>query len=212
MRIRKRIVSKEDFGDDLMNQYSALSPLECLAIVAEKALEKETALSSTSFLGIPMAEREQHKLIDMIKKTLRACQATEVEEKTMVEEQCTSSGNPKIERSKVPEIEKTAPKPNVPIPMVEIEENPMKPAKRNKSSSYPDIQSPVLPHDFKEAIFSMGGSDPVMVLQKKLFKSDVDKGQGRISMPVRECEKRLYLTEEEKKNWKFEIRKVVWWV
>ena len=37
-----------------------------------------------------------------------------------------------------------------------------------------------------------------MVLQKKLFKSDVDKGQGRVTMPVRECGTRLSLTEEEK--------------
>ena len=38
-----------------------------------------------------------------------------------------------------------------------------------------------------------------MVIQKKLFKCDVDKGQGKITMPVRECKKRLSLTETEKR-------------
>ncbi|KAJ8440967.1 hypothetical protein Cgig2_019996 [Carnegiea gigantea] len=199
MRIRRRTVSKEDFGDDLINQYSSLSPLDCLAIVAQKALEKETAFSSTSFLGIPMVEREQHKPMNVIKRKLFECQATHVEENTMVEQQLTSSGNPKFKRSKLPEIEKTAPKPGIPITIVEDEENAMKPVKRNKAPSYPtDNQCPVLPHDFRELIFSLGGSDPVMVLQKKLFKCDVDKGQGRVTMPVRECGTRLSLTEEEK--------------
>ncbi|KAJ8440969.1 hypothetical protein Cgig2_019998 [Carnegiea gigantea] len=199
MRIRRRTVSKEDFGDDLINQYASLSPLDCLAIVAQKALEKETALSSTSFLGIPMVEREQHKPMNVIKRKLFECQATHVEENTMVEQQLTSSGNPKFKRSKLPEIEKTAPKPGIPITIVEDEENAMKPVKRNKAPSYPtDNQCPVLPHDFRELIFSLGGSDPVMVLQKKLFKCDVDKGQGRVTMPVRECGTRLSLTEEEK--------------
>ena len=45
MRIRRRIVSKEDFGGDLINHYSSLSPLDWLGIVAQKALEKETSLS-----------------------------------------------------------------------------------------------------------------------------------------------------------------------
>ncbi|KAJ8445881.1 hypothetical protein Cgig2_000193 [Carnegiea gigantea] len=199
MRIRRRIVSKEDFGDDLINHYSSLSPLDWLGIVAQKALEKETALSSTSFLGIPMVEREQHKPMNVIKRKLFECQPTEVEENPMVEQQFTSSENPLFKRPKLPEIEKTALKPYIPITMVEVEENAMKPVERNKAPLYPtDTQSPVLPHDFREVIFSMGGSDPVMVLQKKLFKCDVDKGQGRITMPVRECEKRLCLTEEEK--------------
>ncbi|KAJ8440480.1 hypothetical protein Cgig2_013639 [Carnegiea gigantea] len=149
MRIRRRIATKEDFGDDLVNHYSSLSPLDWSGIVAQKALEKETALSSTSFLEIPMVEL----------------------------------------------------KPNIPIGMVEVEENAMKPVERNKAPLYrTDTQSPVLPHDFGEVIFSMGGSDPVMVSQKKLFKCDVDKGQGRITMPVRECDKRLSLTEEEKQT------------
>ncbi|KAJ8434084.1 hypothetical protein Cgig2_030519 [Carnegiea gigantea] len=199
MRIRRMIVSKEDFGDDLINQSSSLSPLDCLAIVAQKALEKETALSSTLFLGIPMVEREQHKPINMIKRKLSECQPTEVEENPMFEQQFTSSGNLKFKRSNLPEIDKTAPLPNIPIAMVEIEENAMNPTMGNKALSYPtDTQFPVLPRDFREVIFSMGGSDAVMVLQKKLFKCDVDKGQGRITMPVRQCEKRLSLTKEEK--------------
>ncbi|KAJ8440486.1 hypothetical protein Cgig2_013645 [Carnegiea gigantea] len=177
MGIRRRIVSKEDVGDDLINHYSSLSPLDWFGIVAQKALEKETALSSTSFLGIPMVEREQHKPMNVIKRKLFECQPTEVEENPV----------------------KAALKPNIPISMVEVEENAMKPVERNKAPLYPtDTQSPVLPHDFREVIFSMGGSDPVMVLQKKLFKCDVDKGQGRITMPVWECDKCLSLTEEEK--------------
>jgi len=205
MRIRRRIVSREDFGDDLIDKYSSLSPLDCLAIVAQKALDKETAGSSTSLLGIPMVELGQHQPSNMTNRKLFESQATEVEENTMVEQQFTSSGNLKFKRSKLPEIEKTAPIPDMPITMVEIEKNAMKPAKRNRPQSYrTDNQSPALPHDFKELISSMGGSDPVMVLQKKLFKCDVDKGQGRVSMPVRQCEKRLCLTEVEKE--KLEVR------
>ena len=204
MRIRKRIVSKEDFGDDLISKYccSSFSPLDWLAIVAQKALEKEyTAFSSTSSLVIPMVELEQHKPMNVTKRKLFECQDTEVEEDTMVDHHITSSGNPKIKRSKLPEIAKPAPKLNISVAMVEIEGNAMNPAKGNEAPLYTiDAQSPVLPHVFKELIFSMGGSDPVMVLQKKLFKCDVDKGQGRITMPVRECEKRLYLTDEEKKK------------
>ncbi|KAJ8445299.1 hypothetical protein Cgig2_024505 [Carnegiea gigantea] len=125
MRIRKRILTKEDFGDDPISKYccSSLSSLDVLVIVAQKALEKETALSSISFLRVKVVEREQHKVRNMIKMKLFECQATQVEENTMVEQQFTSSGNPKMETSELPQIEKTAPKPNIPITMVEVEEN-----------------------------------------------------------------------------------------
>ncbi|KAJ8441369.1 hypothetical protein Cgig2_009077 [Carnegiea gigantea] len=145
MRMRNWIVSEEDFGDDVIYYYSCscLSPLDCLAIVAQK---KETALSSTLFLHIPMVER--HK---PIKKKLFECQATEVEQITMVEQQFTSSGNPKIWRSKLPKIEKTTPKPNIPFTMVEVEETRIIPTKRNKEPS--TAQSPILPQEFKDVIF-----------------------------------------------------------
>ena len=78
--------------------------------------------------------------------------------------------------------------------MVEVEEKVNRSPKRNIDPS--GAQSSILPQQFKEVIFSMGGT--VMVIQKKLFKCNVDKGQGRITMPTRECEKRLLLTEEEK--------------
>jgi len=58
MRMRNWIVTEEESGDDFIGEYScsSLSPFDCLAIVAQQALEKETALSSTLFLDIPMPE------------------------------------------------------------------------------------------------------------------------------------------------------------
>ncbi|KAL4638111.1 hypothetical protein ACB092_03G126700 [Castanea dentata] len=59
---------------------------------------------------------------------------------------------------------------------------------------------PDLPQEFQDAIEAMGGRDKLLVIQKKLFKTDITKGNNRFSIPLRQIVRTDFLTEEEKKN------------
>lgn len=61
----------------------------------------------------------------------------------------------------------------------------------------PPPPTPELPQDFKEKIAKLRGSEPVLIIEKRLFKSDVDKQQNRFSFPVKQV-KSEFLTLEEK--------------
>ncbi|KAM7459580.1 hypothetical protein LguiA_036574 [Lonicera macranthoides] len=54
-----------------------------------------------------------------------------------------------------------------------------------------------LPQDFKEKIAKLRGSKPVLIIEKRLFKSDVNKQRNRFSFPVKQV-KSEFLTLEEK--------------
>nr|POE67141.1 putative b3 domain-containing protein [Quercus suber] len=57
---------------------------------------------------------------------------------------------------------------------------------------------PDLPQEFQEKIKDMGGRDKLLVIQKKLFKTDITKGNNRFSIPLRQIVRADFLTEEEK--------------
>lgn len=57
--------------------------------------------------------------------------------------------------------------------------------------------TPKLPKEFIDKIEAMGGTDIMLVIQKKLFPSDLDKGLAQLSMPLKQL-RSDFLTEEEK--------------
>ncbi|XP_034710684.1 putative B3 domain-containing protein At3g24850 [Vitis riparia] len=56
---------------------------------------------------------------------------------------------------------------------------------------------PELPEDFKVRIREMNGTRPILVLEKQLFKTDINEGENRLSMPLNQI-RREFLSEEEK--------------
>ncbi|KAJ9673053.1 hypothetical protein PVL29_026364 [Vitis rotundifolia] len=56
---------------------------------------------------------------------------------------------------------------------------------------------PKLPKDFKVHIREMNDTHPILVLEKQLFKTDINKGENRFSMPLNQI-KREFLSEDEK--------------
>ena len=59
---------------------------------------------------------------------------------------------------------------------------------------------PDLPPKFQDTIKAMGGCDKLLVIQKKLFKTDITKGNSRFSIPLRQIVRTDFLTEEEKEE------------
>nr|POF24773.1 b3 domain-containing protein [Quercus suber] len=59
---------------------------------------------------------------------------------------------------------------------------------------------PNLPQKFKDVIKEMGGSDELLVIQKKLFMCDTNMNKNRFSIPFGQILSKDFLTEEEKKK------------
>ncbi|KAK2973741.1 hypothetical protein RJ640_019741, partial [Escallonia rubra] len=57
---------------------------------------------------------------------------------------------------------------------------------------------PDMPTEFKNRIREMGGTEPVLVIQKALFKSDVRDLEGRLSIPKNHIEEGFLTDEEER--------------
>ncbi|KAL8256142.1 hypothetical protein R6Q59_031209 [Mikania micrantha] len=56
------------------------------------------------------------------------------------------------------------------------------------------------PNSIQHFIASIGGSDVVLVMEKKLTKSDCDKNQGRLLMPILKVNNTGFLSMNEKKK------------
>ncbi|XP_019081590.1 uncharacterized protein LOC109124222 [Vitis vinifera] len=56
---------------------------------------------------------------------------------------------------------------------------------------------PELPEDLKVRIREMNGTRPILVLEKQLFKTDINENENRLSMPLNQI-RREFLSEEEK--------------
>ncbi|KAM7459575.1 hypothetical protein LguiA_036569 [Lonicera macranthoides] len=79
-------------------------------------------------------------------------------------------------------------------------EKPMKKTDEKISSrDSPANQPPPLPQKYKEKVNAMGGSEPVLVIQKRLFKSDRTQQLNRFLIPHRQM-RAQFLTDEEKEN------------
>ena len=59
---------------------------------------------------------------------------------------------------------------------------------------------PNLPQKFKDVIKEMGGSDELLVIQKKLFVTDTNTNKNRFSIPFGQIPSKDFLTEVEKKK------------
>ena len=78
---------------------------------------------------------------------------------------------------------------------------PRLPIKRFKTAIPPGPNPPPdLPQEFKEVIKKMGGRDELLVIQKKLFKTDITKNNNRFSIPLRQIVRTDFLNEEEKEK------------
>lgn len=58
-----------------------------------------------------------------------------------------------------------------------------------------------LPTEPKDRIRALNGSDVIMVIEKTLYETDVNTGNGRLSLPARQGGRQIdmrFLTEEEK--------------
>ncbi|CAK9151954.1 unnamed protein product, partial [Ilex paraguariensis] len=76
----------------------------------------------------------------------------------------------------------------------------VKPKKPRKNMPQTDPnQKPDLPVEFKNLISALGGSEPVLVIQKSLFDTDVSNQHNRLSIPINKMEEGFYLQEDEKR-------------
>ncbi|XP_052179221.1 putative B3 domain-containing protein At3g24850 [Diospyros lotus] len=66
-----------------------------------------------------------------------------------------------------------------------------------KKEDNEEINLAPLPEKFRRRIENMNGSNPVLVIQKELFKTDVSRQHGRLSMPESQIRKELFLSHEE---------------
>ncbi|THG13020.1 hypothetical protein TEA_005132 [Camellia sinensis var. sinensis] len=62
----------------------------------------------------------------------------------------------------------------------------------------PDQQPPELPEKLKQLHKDREVSETVLVIQKKIYSTDVNTSQGRLSMPLRQIKNMEFLSEEEK--------------
>ncbi|CAK9150238.1 unnamed protein product, partial [Ilex paraguariensis] len=76
---------------------------------------------------------------------------------------------------------------------------PKKPQKNMPQRRPVPNQTPDLPTRFKDLISAMGGSEPVLVIQKPLFDTDVSDQHGRLSIPISQIEQRFKLEDDEKR-------------
>ncbi|KAJ8450079.1 hypothetical protein Cgig2_033273 [Carnegiea gigantea] len=180
------ILSVHDFGD--LKQYNSMSPFDFLALAAQVALEKENNLSSSLLpLSIPTSAFNQNP---------------------------NPNPNPNPtpldldpKPTKVPISEKRA----MPLDLDEPMEM-RSPVKRARTTTGIPHQSPInfgadclppvqaqvppeLPPKFRQRVLELGGSDPKLVFQKKLFATDVNRNHGRLTIPLKQCV--LELTRDE---------------
>ncbi|XP_030944816.1 B3 domain-containing protein At1g05920-like [Quercus lobata] len=80
-------------------------------------------------------------------------------------------------------------------------------AKKKKQCSMPTKKAivgppppPILPPEFKDVINTLNGRDELLVIQKKLFKTDITKGNNRFSIPLRQIVREDFLSKQEKKE------------
>ncbi|KAH7860082.1 hypothetical protein Vadar_008941 [Vaccinium darrowii] len=69
--------------------------------------------------------------------------------------------------------------------------------KKNKTDNYKEVTVRVLPKEILDKIRRQNGSEAKLVIQKKLFPTDLDASQNRLSMPLNQLENVAFLTEDE---------------
>ncbi|KAL9660349.1 hypothetical protein QQ045_025162 [Rhodiola kirilowii] len=83
-----------------------------------------------------------------------------------------------------------------------IKDKPESSRKRRKKPKPPANTGPEsppdLPDNYKRLVKNVGGEDPALFLQKRLFATDLEKNNNRLSIPVNAIRKKDYLTDEEK--------------
>ncbi|XP_052209179.1 putative B3 domain-containing protein At3g24850 [Diospyros lotus] len=76
---------------------------------------------------------------------------------------------------------------------------PLRPVGNNSYENNHDGENDFapLPEKFRRRIENMNGSNPVLVIQKELFKTDVSPHRGRLSMPESQIREEFFLFHEE---------------
>ncbi|XP_048428647.1 putative B3 domain-containing protein At2g27410 [Pyrus x bretschneideri] len=84
--------------------------------------------------------------------------------------------------------------------MKKKKQKPTKEARSTKPSA-PSIRSPPpeLPKEFKENIACLNGYQVKLVIQKKLFKTDLSSGHDRLSIPVNQVINKNFLGEDDER-------------
>ncbi|CAK9149550.1 unnamed protein product [Ilex paraguariensis] len=77
------------------------------------------------------------------------------------------------------------------------EENRAKKKVKRNMTAIPEILPLPLPVQFKNLIQNMGGSQEMLIIQKPLYKTDLSRNHGRLSIPRKQI-KNDFLTPEEK--------------
>ncbi|KAM1064241.1 hypothetical protein ACFX13_028952 [Malus domestica] len=97
-------------------------------------------------------------------------------------------------------------KPNTSMMMMKKKKKKKKKQKPTKEAastkpSAPSIPSPPpeLPKEFKEKIACLNGYQVQLVIQKKLFKTDLSSGHDRLSMPVNQVINKNFLGEDDER-------------
>ncbi|KAM7522584.1 hypothetical protein LguiA_012486 [Lonicera macranthoides] len=92
-----------------------------------------------------------------------------------------------------------------------VKENNFVDAKKPKKKTNKKISTrdspPPLPQKYREKVNAMQGSEPVLVIQKRLFNSDLTQQLNRLSIPHKQIMAK-FLTDEEKENLKKNLLEV----
>ncbi|KAM7528180.1 hypothetical protein LguiB_031590 [Lonicera macranthoides] len=92
-----------------------------------------------------------------------------------------------------------------------VKENNFVEAKKPKKKTNKKISTrdspPPLPQKYREKVNAMRGSEPVLVIQKRLFNSDLTQQLNRLSIPHKQIMAK-FLTDEEKENLKKNLLEV----
>ncbi|KAB2627301.1 B3 domain-containing protein [Pyrus ussuriensis x Pyrus communis] len=91
-------------------------------------------------------------------------------------------------------------KPSMSMMMMKKKQKPTKEATSTKPSA-PSIRypPPELPKEFKEKIACLNGYQVQLVIQKKLFKTDLSSGHDRLSMPVNQVINKNFLGKDDER-------------
>ncbi|KAK9668743.1 hypothetical protein RND81_13G083100 [Saponaria officinalis] len=179
-------VSIADFREDELKTIEFLNPLDMLAMVAHKALEKDYPSSLINEINptivMPMSEHKKLPFdLNLKPRTHRKPRSTPIDVQALF---------PCLYRptNYFMEIGSSRPQ-NKRGPTKSMESGSSQPPKKRRliDPPLPQPLNPELPVEYRQKIVEMGGSDVQFVTQKRLYDADVDTTKSRLTMPYRQC-------------------------
>ncbi|KAL9242543.1 hypothetical protein vseg_016533 [Gypsophila vaccaria] len=171
-------ITMADFTDEELSNANCLSPLDILAVVAQKAMEKDYP----SLLIEDISEKPKKKTLpfdlNLKPRTHRRPRTTPIDVHALLP--CLypvpdSVLNRSLKKRRITDEECEC-------------ESPRAPKKRRWiAPPVPQPLNPELPVEYRQKIEELGGWDVRFVIQKKLYDADVSSSKSRLTMPYRQC-------------------------